>query len=58
MTESRAILLGAGTFVVCLALCVVLFLALDVSLIFLAAVAGGIGYASFVTYKSARDHVR
>jgi hypothetical protein len=58
MTESRALLLGAGTFVLCLALCVALFLALDVSMILLVGPAAGIAYASFVAYKTARDDVR
>jgi hypothetical protein len=58
MVESRAILLGAGSFVVCLALCIALFLALDVSLIFLVGPAVAIGYSSFLAYKSARDDVR
>lgn len=58
MTESRAILIGAGTFVLCLALCVALFLALDVNMILLVAPAVAIAYGSFLAYKNARDDVR
>ena len=53
MTEYRAMLLGVGTFVVCIAL----FVALDVNLLFMIGPAAGIAYASYIACKSARDDV-
>jgi len=57
MTEYRAMLLGVGTFVVCIALCIALFVALDVNLLFMIGPAAGIAYASYIAYKSARHVV-
>ena len=53
MRNSQAALLGVGTFVVFLALCVALFLVLDVSLIFLAGPAIAIGVSSYGVYRGA-----
>lgn len=53
MSQSRAVLLGVGTFVVALALCVALFLALDVDMLYLVGPAIAVGVASYSAYKSA-----
>jgi hypothetical protein len=55
MTQSQAMLLAVGTFVLGLAVCVAIFLALDVKLLFLVGPAIGVGYASYVAYRSALD---
>jgi len=57
MTESRALLMAVGTFVVCVGLCIALFAALDVRMIFLIGPVAGIAYASYFVYTGARDDV-
>jgi hypothetical protein len=53
MSHSRAVLLGAGTFVVALALCVALFAALDVDWLYLVGPAIAVGAASYAAYRTA-----
>jgi len=56
MSTSRALLLAVATFVVGLALCIALFVALDVELIFLVGPAIGLGAGAYAAYKSAREN--
>jgi len=58
MTTSRALLLGVGTFVVGLALCIALFLVLDVQMIFLMGPVIAVGAGSYSAYKTAHDGLR
>ena len=53
MDQQRAVLLGAGTFVVCLALAAALFAALDVKMLYLIGPAIAIGIASHSAYRTA-----
>lgn len=55
MTQSRAMLFAVATFVLGLAICVAIFVALDVKLLFLVGPAIGVGYASYIAYRSALD---
>lgn len=55
MSSSRALLLGLGTFVVCAALCVALFEALDVELTYLLIPIAGVAFASYSAYKAALE---
>jgi hypothetical protein len=53
--RSRAILTGVGAFVVGLAICIAIFVALDVKMIFLVGPAVGVGYAAYSAYRTAAD---
>jgi len=51
--RSQALLIGIGTFVVAMAICVAIFVALDVRLLFLTGPAIGVGFAAYMAYQSA-----
>ena len=53
MSHRSAVILGIGTFVVCLAIAVALFAALDVELLLLVGPAIAIGAASYAAYRTA-----
>jgi hypothetical protein len=57
MAETRAVMLGVATFVVTLALCAALFLALDISAIYLLGAAIAVAAGAFGVYYAARRDV-
>ena len=57
MAETRAVMLGVATFVVTLALCAALLLALDISAIYLFGAAIAVGAGAFGVYYAARRDV-
>lgn len=58
MTRSRALLMAAGTFVVCLGLAVALFAALDIELLFLVGPVIAMGIAAHSVYTTAMRDVQ
>ncbi len=55
MSRSRALALGIGSFVVCVAFCAALFAAVDVELSLLIGPAIAIAIASYAAYRAALD---
>jgi hypothetical protein len=55
MSHARALALGIGSFVVCIAFCIALFAWIDVELIFLFGPAIAIAIACYGAYKSALE---
>ena len=53
MANSRAVLLGLSTFIVGLALCIALFAALDVKMLYLIGPAIVVGVAAYTAYRNA-----
>ena len=50
--------MAVGTFLVCLALCIALFVALDIKLLLLIGPAIAMGIAAYSVYTSAMEEVR
>jgi hypothetical protein len=53
--RTRALAIGLGGFVACLAFCIALFAWLDVELVFLIGPAIGIAIAAYAAYRSALE---
>lgn len=56
--SSQALLIGIVTFVVGLAGCIAIFVALDVRMVFLIGPAVGVALAAYWAYKTALDDAR
>jgi len=56
--RSQALLIGIGTFVLGVAICIAIFAALDVKMLLLIGPAIGVGFAAYAAYKTALDDAR
>ena len=51
--QAQALLVGIGTFVVGVAICIAIFAALDVKMLLVVGPAIGVGFAAYSAYQSA-----